>query len=54
MSMQQKSCAKAEMFSGEIYDTQGNLCCGENEAVSDKVLLEQLDWYVEGVELYEK
>lgn len=43
-----------DVFSGEIYDTQGNLRCGTNEAISDKVLLEQLDWYVEGVEFYEE
>lgn len=43
-----------DVFSGEIYDTQGNLRCGENEAISDQILLEQLDWYVESVEFYEK
>ncbi len=41
-----------DIFSGEIYDTQGTLRCGENEAVSDEMLLEQFDWYVESVEFY--
>lgn len=49
----EKLCKGRDVFSGEIYDTQGNLRCSENEAVSDKILLEQLDWYVEGVEFYE-
>lgn len=43
-----------DVFSGEIYDTQGNLRCAENEAISDESLLEQSDWYVESVEFYEK
>jgi len=43
-----------DVFSGEIHDTEGNLRCGENEAISDEILLEQLDWYVESVEFYEE
>ena len=43
-----------DIFSGEIYDTQGIKRCGENEVISDEMLLEQLDWYVESVEFYEK
>ena len=42
-----------DVFSGVIYDTQGNLRCSENEIISDEILLEQLDWFVEGVEFYE-
>jgi len=43
-----------DIFSGEIYDTNGNLRCGEKETISDTILLEQLDWFVEGVRFYEK
>lgn len=42
------------VFSGEIYDRDGNLICDESETVSDEALLEQVDWYVEGVEFYEE
>lgn len=41
------------VFSGIIYDNQGNLICNEDEMMSDEVLLEQLDWFVEGVRIYE-
>ena len=42
-----------EVFSGTIYDNTGNLRCDENEVVRDEVLLNQMDWLVEGVEVYE-
>ncbi len=45
--------AGMEIFSGKIYDNEGNLRCGEDEAISDIVLLSKLDWYVEGVEICE-
>ena len=41
-----------DVFSGVIYDNQGNLRCGENEVISDEQLLERFDWYAEGVEFY--
>ena len=37
-----------------IYDNQGNLRCKENQVIRDEGLLEQFDWYVEGVEFYEE
>ena len=43
-----------EVFSGVIYDTEGNLQCGEDELISDERLLEQFEWLVEGVEIYEE
>lgn len=43
-----------EIFSGVIYDIEGNLQCGENEIISDERLLEQFNWFVEGVKLYEE
>lgn len=52
--------AKAELlaspgvFVGEIYDTEGNKRCDLNEIISDEMLLEHFDWFVEGVEIYEE
>lgn len=43
-----------EIFSGEVYDMEGNIRCGESETISDEALLEHVDWYVEGVEFYEE
>ena len=43
-----------EIFSGVIYDTEGNLQCGEDELISDERLLEQFQWFVEGVNFYEE
>ena len=42
------------IFSGEIYDRDGTLRCGKNETISDEMLLEQFDWYVESVDFYEE
>ncbi len=41
-----------EVFSGVIYDNQGELRCNEKETISDERLLEQFDWYAEGVRFY--
>ena len=46
--------AGKDVFSGIIYDTDGVLRCGEKEMISDEVLLEQFDWFVEGVRFYEE
>ena len=43
-----------DVFSGIIYDNTGALRCAEKETISDEILLERFDWYVEGVEFYEK
>lgn len=43
-----------DVFSGIIYDTEHTLRCDEGEAISDEQLLKYFDWYVEGVEFYEK
>lgn len=50
----QEILAGKAVFSGEVYDTEGNLRCGESEIISDEVLLKDVDWYVEGVEIYEE
>ena len=41
------------VFSGLIYDTRGQLRCYEGEMISDEALLEQFDWFVKGVKIYE-
>lgn len=43
-----------DVFSGVIYDTEGNLRCDEKEFIGDEFLLEQMDWFVEGVRFYER
>ena len=35
-------------------DNKGELRCKENQVIQDEVLLEQFDWYVDGVEFYDK
>jgi len=53
------SCAIDEIlagqpvFSGEIYDNNGTLRCGEGEAMSDEYLMQNMDWLVEGVRVYD-
>ncbi len=42
-----------QVFSGVIYDNLGTRRCDEGEAISDEVLLEKMNWYVDGVVLYE-
>ncbi len=46
--------AGKDVFSGIIYDNTGTIRCEEGENISDEILLEQFDWFVEGVEFYEK
>lgn len=41
------------VFSNEIYDNTGVLRCDAGESLSDEILLEKMDWYVEGVVLHE-
>ena len=43
-----------DVFSGKIVDNTGTLRCGEKETISDEVILEQFDWFVEGVRFYEE
>lgn len=52
--------AKEEIISGDkifsdvIYDNQGQIRCHEEEIISDQVLMNSMDWYVEGVYIYEE
>ncbi|MBR3622186.1 MAG: BMP family ABC transporter substrate-binding protein, partial [Selenomonadaceae bacterium] len=41
------------IFAGELYDNQGVLRCAEDEVIGDDVLLERVDWLIEGVEVFE-
>ena len=42
-----------DVFSGVIRDNKGNLRCREGERISDHELFTGMDWFVEGVEIYE-
>ncbi|MBQ8698840.1 MAG: BMP family ABC transporter substrate-binding protein, partial [Schwartzia sp.] len=42
-----------EVFSGTIYDNEGRLRCDRDERISDEELFLGMDWFVEGVEIYE-
>ncbi len=42
-----------DVFSGEIYDNTGVLRCSSDERIGDNELFNSIDWYVEGVEIYE-
>ncbi len=44
---------KRDVFSGVIRDNKGNLRCEEGERISDRELFTGMDWFVEGVEIYE-
>ena len=44
---------KNSVFSNTIYDNEGNLRCDDGESLSDEILLEKMDWFVEGVSLRE-
>ena len=41
------------VFSGIIYDNRGTLRCDKDERISDYELFTGMDWFVEGVEIYE-
>ena len=41
------------VFSGVIYDNNGTLHCEEGERIGDRELFTGMDWFVEGVEIYE-
>ncbi len=41
------------VFSDEIHDNQGKLRCVKGERIKDTELFSAMDWFVEGVEIYE-
>ena len=52
-SEEERISTSLDVFSGEIRDNTSVVRCGENEMISDNELFNHLDWYVEGVEIYE-
>lgn len=42
-----------EIFAGEIYDNNGTKRCNDGERLSDETLLTEMNWYVDGVVIYE-
>ncbi|MBR6664611.1 MAG: BMP family ABC transporter substrate-binding protein [Lachnospiraceae bacterium] len=52
-SLKNELYAGKDVFSGVIYDNSGQLRCNEGESISDELLLERMDWYVDGVVIYE-
>lgn len=45
--------AGRNVFSGEIYDNSGVLRCAAGETLSDSSLIHSMDWFAEGVDIYE-
>lgn len=43
-----------DVFSGKIYDNEGILRCKDNEMMSDYEILTNMNWFVEGIVIYEK
>ncbi len=43
-----------DVYLGEIYRNDGVKMCEEKERISDDALLFRMDWFVEGVEVYEE
>ncbi|MBQ7544035.1 MAG: BMP family ABC transporter substrate-binding protein [Synergistaceae bacterium] len=43
----------SSVFSGVIYDNQGMLRCNKDERISDHELFTGMEWFVEGVEIYD-
>lgn len=54
MDYYNRLCSGSEVFSNEIVDNQGTLRCGEGEMMSDDKLMTEMNWFVEGVEIYEE
>lgn len=48
-----KILAGTDVFSGIIYDNNGTLRCDEGEILSDETLKTKMDWFVDGVTIYE-
>jgi len=52
-SAEEKIKSGKDVFSGVIYDNNGNQQCDTEEIITDETLLNNMDWFVEGVEIYE-
>lgn len=42
-----------DVFAGPIYDNHHKKRCDKNEVISDLILRSEMDWFVEGVSIYE-
>ena len=42
-----------DVFYGPVYDNNGELRINEGENISDKTMIHNFKWYVEGVETVE-
>ncbi len=49
----QRITGNHSVFSGVIYDNEGTLRCEEGERIKDHELFTGMDWFAEGVEIYE-
>lgn len=49
----QRILRNRSVFSGVIYDNKGRLRCDEDERISDHELFTGMDWFIEGVEIYD-
>lgn len=52
--MQQISSGTFDVFYGPIYDRNGVLRIPAGESMSDEAMLNEFDWYVEGVNIHEE
>lgn len=52
-ALRQELASGGLIFTGEIYDNRGILRCAADEAICDDVLLERMNWLVQGVEILE-
>ena len=50
--MQEISSGTFDVFYGPIYDREGTLRIPAGESMSDEAMLNEFDWYVEGVEIH--
>lgn len=48
-AMNKMECGTFDVFYGPVVDNDGNLRIAEGENMSDELMLNQFDWYVEGV-----
>ena len=42
-----------DVFYGPVVDTEGNVRVAEGENMSDEAMLNEMDWYVDGVKIHE-
>ena len=45
--------AGGDVFMDEVYSSDGRLMCKKGERIGDNALMHKMNWFVEGVEIYE-